>query len=60
MENILNIHQVGEQRTCFYLNCDGYSFFRIVTNMKFMLMYVCVCVCVCVWNMLGVAQCQQS
>jgi len=52
VENILNIHQVGEHRTCFYLNCDGYSSYRIVTNMKFMLM--------CVWNMLGVAHCQQS
>jgi hypothetical protein len=37
--NILNTHQVGEH-TCFYLNCDGYSFYRIVTNMKFMLMCV--------------------
>lgn len=56
VENILNIHQAGEHRTCFYLNFDGYSFYRIVTNMKFMLMYVCVCE----WNMLGVAQCQLS
>jgi len=53
VEDILNIHQVGEHRTCLYLNCDGYSFYRIVTNMKFMLMYMCV------WNMLGVAQYQQ-
>jgi len=43
VENILNIDQAGEYRTCFYLNCDGYLFYRIVTNMKFILMYVCVC-----------------
>ena len=48
MENILNIHQVGENRTYFYLNCNGHLSYRIVTDMKFMLMYVCVCVCVCV------------
>ena len=48
MENILNIHQVGEHRTYFYLNCDGYSSYRIVTDMKFMLIYMCVCVCECV------------
>lgn len=42
VENILNIHQAGEHSTCFYLNCDGYSFYRITTNMKFILMYVCV------------------
>ena len=47
MENILNIHQVGENRTYFYLNCNGHLSYRIVTDMKFMLMYVCVCVCVC-------------
>jgi hypothetical protein len=38
---ILNIHQVAKQKTYFYLRCDRFSVFTIVTDTKFMLIYVC-------------------